>query len=628
MFPTKRIVSSQKKNKETKSENSTLEDDSSNKRLLTINSDIEKLYKKYSEIRKKRLCKEKTQQILVNRIKYLKNEVNRSLSKKGKDLKNKSNNAKIQMKFEENYVNKKEQNKYKNKVIEKHNSIFSDNESISKISLNESESIGKSYGDIKLKNNNIKNNLIDKENNQNICNIMNGKNNVENIVRRNKYNIGNNNSNNNIYIIINNPKNYNNENSPINNLENIINNSINNNKPNNNNRQNRNNKNLHRKYKSGNNLINFNPNGGENVILMKADGVKLQDIINSINNMNINNKNKNVKINNKETSKKKTVSSERNLINKKINTRNINNNLLKNIEIKDEFVRPNFLNLYKNEDASIIKKPIDMNTFINKTESSLLQSTESFLTHNILNDIKREENKNILKQKNKKNSVIKDINNKNYNINESNNFLYNTYQSISCSSCETLIQKEKNRNNLREYKKSKDVDLDNINKLKDNNANNHQDKFNIIKQNLNNTNTNTNLNYMKLKNNKSEKIRPNHFRSDSYSNSIENKKRFLGLEFKPNIKRELSIQTEQNSEKKNKLLKKIKYYKKCNNILDREKLIKVKKSNVVIASKKKNRNKKAHNLIKNKTVTDFNRNKRNLNLTERNDENNNTNNKK
>ena len=70
MFP-KRSSLSKNKNKESKFYNFTIEDENSNIRLATINSDIEKLYKKYSKIKKKRLSEEKTQQILVNRMSIL-----------------------------------------------------------------------------------------------------------------------------------------------------------------------------------------------------------------------------------------------------------------------------------------------------------------------------------------------------------------------------------------------------------------------------------------------------------------------------------------------------------------------------------------------------------------------------
>ena len=51
-------------------------------KLSEINLDIEKLYKKYTEVKKERLMKEKSQQILVNRLKVLRNQENSSKKKK------------------------------------------------------------------------------------------------------------------------------------------------------------------------------------------------------------------------------------------------------------------------------------------------------------------------------------------------------------------------------------------------------------------------------------------------------------------------------------------------------------------------------------------------------------------
>ena len=616
MFPTKKKNLSKRKNNESKSENFTIEDENSNMRLFTINSDIDKLYRKYSEIKKKRLSKEKTQQILVNRIKYLKNEIKRSVSKKDKkNLKNKENNIKIQMKIEENYVNKNQTKKKvnnKNKGSEKQNNLFNDTESISKISFNESESIGKSSADIKIKN--CKDNLVDKENDQNLGNIINGRNDNKNVLRRNKYNIGNNNSNNNIYIIINNPKNFINENS-LNQLQNTINSTFEK-IPKNCDRYKRKYNKLNHKYKQEKNFINFSQNG-ENIILLTADEKKLQDIINSINKMNIRNttnihkKNNSEIINGKELNKNESISSEKNEINKKINTRNIDNNIIKNEEINEEFIRPNFLNLYNNEDNSTIKQHIDVNTF-NKTESSFLQTTESFLTNNILNDKSREEMKNNnLKPKNKKNSVIPQVINKN-NKNELNNFLFNTFQSFS-SSTETLNKKENKKINV---DKEKEYIKDDKIKNKENQIGFH-DKINYIKQNL--TNTKSNKKNTKQKNINSEKPRINKLRNDSYCNSIENKRKILGLEFKPNIKRELSIQTEVNSERKNNFLSKTKQDKKFNKFVFSDKLIKVKKNKILNANKNNTKKENIQSLTKNRTMTSLNRIKKKLNFVNKND---------
>ena len=602
MIPSTRTTYNKNKSNESKLDNCSIDDENSNMRLATINSDIEKLYKKYSDIRKKRLSKEKTQQILVNRIKYLKNEVKRSVSKKEKEKeKNMNNNQKnfnIQMKIEESYIynnnNKGKRNIRNIRNKQKKNLIYNQSESLTKISLNDNEIFGKIHQKI---------NYANKENDQNICNTISNLNNIENILKKNRYNIGNNNSNNNIYIIINNPKNFVNENSSNNNLGNNI-YTIENNQNNNLNRQNRNIKNLHRKYKSENNFINLTQKG-ENIILMKADGNKIEDIINKINKNN-NNINKNNKY------KKVSALKEQSEINKKINKRNINTNLLKKDE---EFIRPNFLNLYNNEDTTTTKQQIDINTF-NKSENSCLHTAESFLTNNIINE-KNAEEINSIKQNNKKKTVFNDIINKEKN----NNNLFSN-QTISYNSHKSDIKENKKENiNLNNKEKIKTDFVKNyINKL---NETNNLDirKINSLKQNI--PKSNTNSNFLKLKNINPEKSLSNHLRNDSYCNSIENKRKILGLEFKPNIKRELSIQTEKNLEKKNRLIQRIKKEKKLNNLYERDKLIKVKKMDDnkkrFNGLKKNIKINNIRNLIKNRTVTNFSREKNNISLTTRNE---------
>ena len=85
------------------------------------------------------MVKEKTQQILVNRIKYLKNEFKRSISKNDKKMKNNPKNIKIEVKVEESFAKNKKEIKYKNKSKTNKNHIFNyDNEYISRKSFNES----------------------------------------------------------------------------------------------------------------------------------------------------------------------------------------------------------------------------------------------------------------------------------------------------------------------------------------------------------------------------------------------------------------------------------------------------------------------------------------------------------
>ena len=189
MFPTTRTSFNKNKFNDSNLGNFTIDDENSNIRLATINSDLEKLYKKYTDIKKKRLSKEKTQQILVNRIKYLKNEMKRSVSKKEKEMKNKQKDTKIKIKIEERYINNnKEKRNYKNKM--KKNFLFNDSESLSKISFNENDSVGKNNTNI-ISKNKKENILANKENEQNICNTISNVNNIESIFeqKRRKNNI-------------------------------------------------------------------------------------------------------------------------------------------------------------------------------------------------------------------------------------------------------------------------------------------------------------------------------------------------------------------------------------------------------------------------------------------------------
>ena len=229
-----------------------------------------------------------------------------------------------------------------------------------------------------------------------------------------------------------------------------------------------------------------------------------------------------------------------------------------------------------------------------------------------MNDKSREEMKNNnLKSKNKKNSVIPQVINKN-NKNELNNFLFNTFQSFS-SSTETLNKKENKKINLNKEKEY--IKHDKI-KNKENQIDFH-DKINYIKQNL--TNTKSNKKNTKQKNINSEKPRTNKLRNDSYCNSIENKRKILGLEFKPNIKRELSIQTEVNSERKNNFLSKTKQDKKLNKFVFSDKLIKVKKNKILNANKNNTKKENIQSLTKNRTMTSLNRIKKKLNFVNKND---------
>ena len=749
-----------KNKKELNSQNKSLKREETSSRLTSLNSDIEKLYKKYAEIKKKRLLKEKSQQILVNRLKYLRNEVKRSLSKNekdrankkfggGNDEKNKKLFVKVNSKYKNNYNEKgKESDKQSGK------DIFNDYDSLSKISFNgnESEIIGSSYKSFnskKLSNNTNKksssNINSEKENNSNENNNnefnKNQKeiNNIEDFLKNYKYNIGNKNSNNNIYIIINNPSNnYCNEKALNNNLENDNEYDYDNCSP----KENKNikNKNIfgknNNKYRNEN-IINLREEG-DNIILMNANGRKLQDIINSINNINYkinnnsnrknesqkinkNNENNNTNNNNKinETDKEiklntkdnikeekelsiKKEDKEKNIIKK---DENINDEKIQRDEKNDGFIRPSFLNLYKNEDNSEIKQKIDINSYrdTNRFDKIFLQTSENILKNN--KELNDNNEKSILfedsytkkeNDKNEKNTKIK-IDNYQYNTINSDNCLVNMeshakekiflnklnhlqlnqkiteqtnnnsnstdhieyckqYNSVNNTNNKNKINfvtgeqkyqgKENiNQNNGMEKKKIETINNKEniyylINKINKNNylpinfskIDNRQINYSFSHKNFNNNklhnlNSNKYNNYNTRWNINLEKIRKNNFRNDSYCTSIERKRKALGLEFKPNFGRELSIQTEKNTEKKKKILGRIKNngIKNKNNFyktnLFEDKLIKVRKKEEYKKLEKRfkflkksieNEN-DIHRMVKNKTSSNFNYNKTFLN---------------
>ena len=738
-----------KKRKAIKSQNKIMEREETQARLTSLNSDIERLYKKYAEIKKERLLKEKSQQILVNRLKYLRNEAKRSVSKKEKPLKkigmdgeekNKKIFVKINSKYKNNGIDKRSKESEKPSIRD----IFTDNDSLSKISFNgnESEIIGSSYKSInpkKLNNNNTNkksstNINSGKENNQNENNSgeinknNNDNNNIEDLLKNYKYNIGNRNSNNNIYIIINNPnQNLCKEKS----LKNILDNNNNYDYDNCTPKDNF----LDKLTKNRNNNIIDLGEEGENIILMNANGRKLQDIINSINNFNfMNNKNNdssdkkeklnkkkgiekasensfkkekdnsnnNSKLNvekGKEMEKEKEKEKEKKELNNKNEDKVINNIIdsekFTKEEKNDGFVRPSFLNLYKNEENSEIKQKIDINSYrdTNRFDNTILQTTENKRSNN------KEENEHIESKQlydNKKinninNEIIKNLIHQHKNVNSDNHLMTfnNNYNEKNDLKILNNQLKQKKLEHLKEnntiwvdnfdhYKQYNSVNTTN-NKIKntfisseekdkDNlDSNNGKEENNIIRNNqeniyyqlnnqknnyhnnflkINNKQINYSLSFKELNNNKKkitssrdnnyntkwninlEKIRKNNFRKDSYCSTIEKKRKALGLDFKSNFGRELSIQTEKNTAKKNKILEKLKnkdlknrynFYK--TNFYDVDKLIKVRKKEVYKTVEKRfnflkksiEKEKINHKMMKNKTSINFNYKQSNLN---------------
>ena len=711
--------------KDLKSEDKSLKREETS-RLTSLNSDIEKLLKKYSEIKKERITKEKNQQILVNRLNYLRNEVRRSVSKKGnqpKNIKKSIENKKIFVKINSKYKFNRVVKRYKES--DNHNShnneLFKDNESLGKTSFNGNESQiiysgnYKSFANSKKKgyNNSNINLSKEKENENNDSHNDLNKNNISNLeedfLRKYKYNIGNKNSNNNIYIIINNPNNNFFKEKSLN-LDNKNNFYIDKFTPKNNNIKYE--KNNHIKYKSYNN-IDFREEG--EIILMNANGKKLQDIINSINNLN------NLKSNKNKTKEKKFENNDEKdeKDEKEKNNDKINNNIKDNGDIsnksnnineikkKDSFIRPNFLNLYENDDNSEMKQKVDINSFgeTNRTENCKIkggESNEIIKDNNIFEDDKKKLNKesknnisnNNFNSQNKMSnnpfnsgistisngsSGVKQINTKKQIINidknkcllnelnkfediTKNNLILNNTISVDnfeyyklYSSNSTTDEKEKNstiNNDPKEFSIKESTEnnyylLNKNNKISMMNVKKTDFKNNIKKignscinyslsyKNLNNSYRNKDISKIRKNNTKLnidlEKIKKNYIRKDSYYTSIEKKRKALGIEFKSNFNRELSIQTEKVTKKKvlgkrknNNILindncvKSMNIYENLINKEKKEKLIKVKKRDgnedrFNFENKIMDNESYYHKMKKNKTTTRFNYTKSSIN---------------
>ena len=73
----------------------------------------------------------------------------------------------------------------------------------------------------------------------------------------------------------------------------------------------------------------------------------------------------------------------------------------------------------------------------------------------------------------------------------------------------------------------------------------------MTNKNRNNISSNYHNNYNTKRNINLEKFKTNNFRKDSYCTSIEKKRKALGLQFKPDLEKELSIQNDQKAYRKN-----------------------------------------------------------------------------
>ena len=153
-------------------------------KIENLSTDIGNLYRKYSQIKKERLIKEQTHQILVNRIKYLNGE-------RGTSRQNSLSKNKIHVRVNSKLSKNKHNNNYDN------NSIKSNKSSINIINYknrkrhnkNKSTLACRSCKDIKIedmsKYNIIKNSNINNDNN-NIYIIINNPNNIHHITSERK----------------------------------------------------------------------------------------------------------------------------------------------------------------------------------------------------------------------------------------------------------------------------------------------------------------------------------------------------------------------------------------------------------------------------------------------------------
>ena len=252
-------------------------------KLSELNSDIEKLYKKYAEVKKQRLMKEKSQQILVNRLKVLRYQQNSSKNKESvynlsrpSDKKEKIH-VRINSKYKKSnnlikrYKESEKKNDYNESEIKNINFRTINNRKDSNIEKYSNSIVeDKHYHNYhigKMKGN--KDNRTLNNNDKNLDSI----NNIEDFLQKYKYNIGNKNSNNNIYIIINNPNNYteqqttkknNEEKNAIYDYDNEL-----------------SNEELSKRHIKSDFNLDFERRG-EKIILMNTDGRKIEDIIKSI----------------------------------------------------------------------------------------------------------------------------------------------------------------------------------------------------------------------------------------------------------------------------------------------------------------------------------------------------------
>ena len=500
-------------------------------KLSELNSDIEKLYKKYAEVKKQRLMKEKSQQILVNRLKVLRHQQNSSKNKENVYNLSRPSDKKEKIHVRINSKYKKSNNLIKRyKESEKKND-FNESE-IKNINFrtinNRKDSNIEKYSNSIVEDKHYHNHHIGKmkgnkdnrtlnNNDKNLDSI----NNIDDFLQKYKYNIGNKNSNNNIYIIINNPNNYteqqtskkNDEKNAIYDYDNEL-----------------SNEELSKRHIKSDFNLDFERRG-EKIILMNTDGRKIEDIIksiNSISSMNNNNNNTNDLDN---LNNKIEISSRRSY---KTNDKNDKNDNKKEYIIKEncdnhksddknnENKGNNCIKDNLNDKDNIISKEDSIDINIDNIKNNIDKNNNNDIIDNI--DINKNQDKIKEKEKEEGNiQIIEFINNKlnnnkenNNKKDESNKIIIENQTKEKQNGNNNNNTEDNNNENLKTADNDKVRNKDNENKEKEkekeNNINENEEKPNLEEESKNNNKKKLNENDNKTQ----EFIRPNFL--DLYKN--------------------------------------------------------------------------------------------------------------
>ena len=394
-------------------------------------------------------------------------------------------------------------------------------------------------------NNNINNNNLMNLINNNISNNFNNENKIEN--NNNNNNFNNNLINNNMNNIINIPKhnNYINPNieSNINNLNNKINNMNISDGINKNLNKNENivqNANINNNNDINmNNFNNINMNINNNMVNMninKNNNQNYNDMnISNMNNCNINNNSIN---NDNNKSSNNTINNfnitNNNNINNNINFKNNNFNNNNNINNNMNFNNNNFNNM-KNINYNGINNINMMNSNMNYNN---INNNMNNLKNNNMNNI----NNNINNINNNMNNINNNMNNiKNNNINNINTNMYNNNMNNNMNNINSNNINFMNNNNVNNINNSNmnniinnDNNMKNINNFNNNNNMNFMN-FNNMNNNNNNSNNNNLMNMNNINNFNNTNLANNNYQFNNQINNMNNQINMSQNNFIPNF---------------------------------------------------------------------------------------------